>query len=476
MSFVLEEATIALIQTAFESGELTSRQLVIMYMERISALDKAGPKLNAVLELNPDALFIAEALDEERVKQGPRGPLHGVPILIKDNINTHDRMHTSAGSLALANSYAPADAYLVAKLREAGAVVLGKANLTEFANFMTEGMPSGYSSRGGQVRNPYNAEVTPSGSSSGSAVAVAANLCAAAIGTETCGSIISPSYMNGIVGIKPTVGLVSRSGIVPISHTQDTAGPMCRTVEDAAVLLGALAGVDGQDPATWRSRYKAETDYTQFLDKDGLKGARIGINRGYFKDFDEEEAAIMNNAVEALTRAGAEVIEDIDIPHVTEEHSVLTLEFKAAINAYLSALGPNAPVHTLGDIIEFNVKHPKETLKYGQKILLKAEYGTSGTLTEPEYFHNRMSNYRKSQAEGIDGNMKEHRLDAIFCPGVTDLPAVAGYPVIMVPAGFTSNGVPAGVSFVGGAYSEPQLIKLAYAFEQQTKARVAPKF
>ncbi|MEN6315535.1 MAG: amidase family protein [Clostridiaceae bacterium] len=472
--FDIEEASIHCLQAAMNKGEVSSRDLTLAYMERISKYDKSGPKLNSVLEINPDALFIADAMDCERSTIGVRGQLHGIPVLLKDNINTRDKMHTSAGSIALSDSYAPYDAYLVGKLRAAGAVILGKANMTEFANFMTEGMPNGYSSRGGQVLNPYNAARDPSGSSSGSAVAVSANLCAAALGTETRGSIMGPAYMNGIVGIKPTVGLVSRSGIIPISNSQDTAGPMARTVEDAAIMLGAIACMDEMDPATWASRDRAYADYTQFLDKDGLQGARIGINEGYIGNFTEDELKVINTAKSVMKENKAVLVYGIGLPNTGGKSSVSLYEFKQSINAYLSSLGPGAPVHSLREIINFNNQHPEEALKYGQKTLMRAELETSGTLSEPAYIMSKINDIRISQTEGIDRVIDENKLDALFCPGITDIAAVAGYPSIMVPAGFTSDGMPFGVTFIGKAYSEPMLLKIAYAFEQAAKARAKP--
>lgn len=476
MSFNIEEATIRGMQAAMAAGEMTSRQLVVLYLERIARYDRTGVALNAVLEINPDAVYIAESLDAERAEGAVRGPLHGIPILLKDNIDTADKLHTSAGSLALADSFAPRDAYLVERLRQAGAVILGKANMTEWANFMTVGMPSGYSSRGGQVRNPYGpGRFQPGGSSSGSAVAAAANLCAAAVGTETSGSILHPAYFNSLVGIKPTLGLISRSGIVPITYTQDTAGPLARTVEDAAILLGALAGVDPRDAATLASRGKVPPDYSVFLDAKGLQGARIGINRGYFDDFGKEEKTLVEKAVQALKEAGAEVVEGADLPHIADDSSVLMNEFKSALNRYFATLGPHAPVRTLRDVIDFNDRHPEQTLKYGQKRLLEAEHETSGALTEPRYLSDRLRDWRLSREEGIDRLMGEHRLDALFCPGVTDSPAVSGYPAVIVPAGQRRDGQPFGVSFVGRAYGEPALLRIAYAFEQLRKGRILPK-
>lgn len=460
-----------------EEGSLTSRALVLHYMDRIARIDRDGVRLQAVLEWNPDAVSQAERLDRERAEGRVRGPLHGIPVLLKDNINTGDNMHTSAGSLALADSFALADAHLVKLLREAGAVLLGKANMTEFANYMTTGMPSGYSSRGGQVRNPYGpGRFQPGGSSAGSAVAVAANLCAVSVGTETSGSILHPAYHTSIVGIKPTVGLISRSGIVPITYTQDTAGPMARTVRDAALLLGAMAGPDPADEATLvAGPGQLPGDYASYCEADGLRGARIGINRGYEEDFKEEEKALLDRAIQAMREAGAEIVESVNLPHIGKS-SVLLHEFKSALNRYLSSLGPDAPVRTLADLIRFHNEHPKETLKYGQTLLLRAELETSGTLTEPAYLLDRMRTWQESREDGIDRVLQEHRLDALLCPGVTNIPAAAGYPAIMVPAGFRQDGHPFGVSFVGTAYSEPALIRIAYAFEQAYPMRRAPEF
>lgn len=462
-------------QAAMAEGRLSSRELILLYLERIADIDQSGVALNAVQEINPDAVFIAAHLDAERAEGRIRGPMHGIPVLLKDNINTADNMHTSSGSLALADSFAPSDAHLVKRLREAGAVILGKAKMTEWANFMTVGMPSGYSSRGGQVLNPYGPGVhTPGGSSSGSAVAVAANLCAVAVGTETSGSILHPACYNSLVGIKPTLGLISRTGIIPLTYTQDTAGPMARTVADAAILLGALAGEDPGDTATWTGRGQTHADYTRFLDADGLRGARIGINRGYNGDFTKEDKSIIAAAVEAMRQAGAEIVEDTNLHHIADDSFVLLGEFKSALNRYLATLGPHAPVKSLREIIAFNNRHPGKMLKYGQTLLLKAEYETSGTMTEPRYIRDRIGDWRKSREEGIDKLMDRHKLDALFCPGVTDSPAVSGYPAVIVPAGFRGNGRPLGVTFVGKPYAEPALLRIAYAFEQCHRKRVPP--
>ncbi|UVI29668.1 amidase [Paenibacillus spongiae] len=474
-TFQLEEATIKNMQDAMASGEVTSRGLTAIYLERIAQSDKSGPVLNAVLEINPDAIFIAERLDAERRQGKLRGPLHGIPILLKDNIDTADNMHTSAGTLALADSFALEDAFLVKKLRAAGAVLLGKANMTELANFMTAGMPGGYSSRGGQVLNPYGpGKLQPGGSSSGSGAAVSANLCAASVGTETSGSILNPACRNSVVGIKPTLGLISRNGIIPITYTQDTAGPMARTVQDAAILLGAMVGEDPADEATRRCGEWECTDYTKFLDKDGLRGARIGINRGYEANFTEGEKQLISEAIEIMREAGAVIVEQTDLPHVGSNSSVLMFEFKSALNRYLARLAPHYPIRSLKDIIDFNNRHHEQTLKYGQTLLLRAQYETSGTMTESTYINDRLQDWRRSREEGIDRLLHEHRLDALLCPGVTDAAAVSGYPSIIVPAGYREDGMPFGVAFTGAAYSEPALLRFAYAFEQASKRRKPP--
>ncbi|WP_409345658.1 amidase [Paenibacillus sp. MBLB4367] len=479
MNFSLEEATIASMQQAMEAGQTTSAALVCAYFDRIANLDKAGPQLNAVLEVNPDALFLAEAMDRERSLNKVRSRLHGIPIMIKDNIDTDDGMHTSAGSLALANEYAGRDAFLVRKLREAGAVILGKTNMTEFANFMTEGMPDGYSSRGGQVLNPYDADSRPGGSSSGSGVAAAANLCAVAIGTETSGSILCPASQCGVVGIKPTVGLISRHGIAPIAFSQDTAGPMARTVTDAAVVLGAMAGIDDNDPATFASMARCPADYTEYLDAKGLQGAKIGVPRAFYWDsLDEERRVLAERALADLSKAGAILVDPADIPSAgsIRSSSVLMYEFKASLNAYLMGRGNGSRMRTLRDIVDFNNLHPERTLKYGQKLLVHAEERTSGTLTEPDYIHDRLRDLRLCRTEGIDAVLDGYGLDAIVFPGDEGetIAARAGYPSVIVPAGFLKSGLPFGLTFTGRAFSEPVLLKLAYAYEQATLHRKAP--
>jgi amidase len=478
--FCVEEASIRDIQEAIFSGKLTCKELVLKYLERIASVDKSGLNINSIIEINPDALHIAEVLDHELNTIGPRGELYGVPILIKDNINTGDKMHTSAGSLALADSYAGEDAFIVKRLREAGAIILGKTNLTEFANFMSYDMNNGYSSRGGQVLNPYGpGKFDVGGSSSGSAAAVAANLCAAAIGTETSGSILNPSNQNSLVGIKPTLGLISRQGIIPIAHSQDTAGPMARTVRDAAIILGVLTGVDVRDPATFCSRNKAYEDYVQFLDSKGLESARIGIARDYyFDELDEESRKITEEAIEAMRSCGAVIIDNISIPTARgfSSYNVLLHEFKNGINYYLSTLGSQLTMKTLKDIIEFNNRNSNLALKYGQGVLMDADK-TSGTLTEAEYLKDRIKDIKYSQEQGLDFVMKEYDLDAIVFPGAegADIAARAGYPSITVPAGYTSNGEPFGITFTASAFTEPVLLKLAYSYEQNSKKRKKPE-
>jgi amidase len=494
-AFDLSELSITDLQAGMQSGKYTSRSLAEEYLARIEAIDRQGPTLRSVIEVNPDALAIADARDKERKEIGLRGPLHGIPILIKDNIDTADRMSTTAGSLALIGSKPSQDAFLVKKLREAGALILGKTNLSEWANIRCSYSTSGWSGRGGLTRNPYVLNRNTSGSSSGSAVAVTANLCAAAVGTETDGSIISPSSVNGIVGIKPTVGLVSRSGVIPISHTQDTAGPMARTVRDAAILLGCLVGVDPRDKATADSQGKSADDYIKFLDMKGLQGARIGVARNYF-GFHDAVDAVMTQALEAMKRQGATVIDPAEIPNMDKvgehENNVLLYELKADLNAYLAGLRPKAPVHSLKDVIAFNEQNKEKEMPYfGQDRFIKAE--AKGPLIDKEYLDALEKCRRLTRAEGIDAVMDKHKLDALVAPSegpawLTDLvngdhglassttaAAVAGYPSITVPAGFV-QGLPVGISFFGRAWSEPTLIKLAYAFEQATKARKPPQF
>ncbi len=489
--FDLDEVTINELQSQMASGKLIAVKLAKKYLARISEVDGL---VRSVIELNPDALKIAADLDHERKAKGPRGPMHSIPVLIKDNIATRDRMTTTAGSLALAGSVAPRDAFLVQQLRAAGAVILGKANLSEWANFRGDRSTSGWSGRGGQTHNPYALDRNPSGSSSGSAAAVAANLCAVAVGTETDGSILSPSRYNGVVGLKPTVGLVSRSGIIPISRSQDTAGPMARTVTDAAILLGAMVGEDSRDSATAASTGKSQKDYTKFLDADGLRGARIGVARRTFTGH-PEVAPLMDKLLAEMTRRGAVLIDPITLPRGAgaSETDVLQYEFKAGLNEYLAELGPDAPVHTLKDIIQFNESHAKQEMPwFKQETLIKSE--ARGSLTDEAYL-NALAKCRKATREdGLDALMDKNQLDAILLSGggpasVIDyahgdgnsggggssLAAVAGYPSMSVPAGFI-NGMPVSIYLFGRAWSEPTLLRIAFAFEQATKARRAPRF
>ena len=494
-AFELEEMTIAQLQEGMKTGRFTARSLVEKYLARSEALDKRGPAINSIIELNPDALMIAASLDRERKAKGARGALHGIPILIKDNIDTADRMHTTAGSLALVGAKPLKDSFVAQKLREAGAVILGKTNLSEWANIRSSHSSSGWSGRGGQTRNPYVLDRNPCGSSSGSGVAVAANLAAAAIGTETDGSVVCPSSANSLVGIKPTLGLISRAGIIPIAHSQDTAGPMARTVADAAILLGALTGIDARDAATSGNSDKVFTDYTRFLDPSGLKGARIGVARKSF-GFSESVDKLMAEAIDVMKRLGAIMVDPADIPTAGKfddtELEVLLYELKADLNAYLAGLGPSAPVHTLKEIIEFNERNREREMPYfGQDLFIKAE--AKGPLTDKDYQEALKKNHKLSRDEGIDEVMSKNKLDAMIAPtggppwptdllngdhftgGYSTASAVAGYPHITVPAGYI-HGLPVGISFFGRAYSEPLLIKLAYAFEQATKLRRPPRF
>jgi len=493
--FELDEITITELQDGMKSGKFTARSLVEKYTARIEEIDKIGPAVNAIIEMNPDALSIADALDHERKAQGPRGPLHGVPVLIKDNIDTADRMMTTAGSLALVGSKPPKDSFVAQRLRAAGAVILGKTNLSEWANIRSSHSTSGWSGRGGLTKNPYALDRNPCGSSSGTGAGISANLAAVGIGTETDGSIVCPSSSNGLAGIKPTVGLVSRAGIIPISHSQDGAGPMCRTVRDAAILLGALTGIDPDDVATAASAGKAQTDYAQYCDPNGLKGARIGVARKYF-GFSDSVDALMEQSLDVLKRQGAILVDPADIETLGKfdesELTVFMYELKADLNAYLARLGPGAPVRTLKDIIDFNDRNrQKEMPHFGQDLFVKAE--TKGPLTEKEYVDAVAKNHQLARTEGIDALMDKNHLDAIVAPtgspawltdlingdhvagGSSNAAAVAGYPNINVTAGYLA-GLPVGISFFGRACSEPVLIKLAYSFEQATKARQTPRF
>jgi amidase len=503
-AFQFEEGTISDLQNRIGSGEISAHSLTQAYLARIDEIDencthngcakKVSIGLNGVLELNPDALSISEDLDKERKAKGARGPMHGIPVLIKDNIDTADRMQTTAGSLALVGSRPTQDSAVAQKLREAGAVILGKTNLSEWANIRSSHSTSGWSGRGGLTKNPYALDRNPCGSSSGSGAGVSANLSTVAVGTETDGSIVCPSSANGIVGIKPTLGLISRAGIIPIAHSQDTAGPMARTVRDAAILLGALAGSDSRDSATADASAKMQKDYTQFLDPNGLRGSRIGVARKYF-GFSEAVDALMNSLIQEMKSAGAVIIDPADLESHGKfddtELTVLLYELKSDLNAYLAAR-PDAPVRTLADVIAFNERDKDTEMPYfGQDLFVKAQ--EKGPLTDKEYAAALAANHKLSRGQGIDGVMDKFYLDALVAPtgapawttdlvdgdhsigGSSNAAAVAGYPNINVPAGFIF-GLPVGISFFGRAWSEPVLLKIAYGFEQLTKARKAPTF
>jgi amidase len=493
-TFELDEVTVAQLQDWMQSGRYTARRLAELYLQRIETIDRNGPALKSIIETNADALTIADALDAERKAKGPRGPLHGIPLVIKDNIDTGDKMMTTAGSLALQGSIAAKDAFIVSRLRTAGAVIIGKTNLSEWANFRSTKSASGWSGRGGQVRNPYALDRSPCGSSSGTGAAVAANLAVIGVGTETDGSIVCPSSVNGLVGIKPTIGLVSRSGIIPISHSQDTAGPMTRTVADAAVLLNALAGADPADSATKSAR--PALDYTKSLDAGALKGKRIGVARKKYFGYSPAADRIIDAAIAEMKAQGAVIVDPTDIPTANQlddcEFQVLLYEFKAGLNKYLGGLGPSAPVHSLKDVIAFNEREKARELPFfGQEIMLMAE--KKGPLTSAAYRTARTTCRQRATTAGIDAVLSKYRLDAIVAPtgspawtvdlvngdhflGASSTPAaVAGYPSVTVPAG-DAHGLPVGLSFIGARWSEAKLIALGYAFEQATKHRRPPRF
>ena len=479
--FLKEELTIEQIQTAMEKGELTSKELVMYYLYRIAKYDQDGPKLNSIIEVNPDAIFIAEALDQERKLKGPRGLLHGIPVLLKDNIETNDFMHTSAGTLALSNYSSEEDAFLVKKLREAGAVILGKTNMTELANGMSSEMWAGYSARGGQVLNPYGDSLFVGGSSSGSAVAVAANLTVLSVGTETDASILSPAINNSVVGIKPTVGLISRSGLIPFTYSQDTAGPIARNVTDAAILLGALTGVDEADSATHRSIEQSVEDYSVFLDPNGLKNARIGVFVSEDDEFlksDDYDEDLFKNVIETLKNEGAEVVEDIELPSINRDWSygVSLYELRHSLENFLAKLPNHIPVHSLQELIDYNKKNSEIALKYGQD---KLEYRLtlSNTLRDSDYLLAKLEDLYYAQEHGIDAALDRYNLDAILFPSYigSTISAKAGYPSIALPAGYLKNGKPFGVTFASGAFKEGILIKIGYAFEQASKSRRKPE-
>ena len=485
--------SIAQIQQQMRAGQLSARAQTEAYLQRIAEVDQSGPAINSIIEMNLDAIEIAQRLDDERAAGAVRGPLHGIPVLIKDNIDTADLMQTTAGSLALEGRIAARDAHVVERMRAAGAVLLGKTNLSEWANFRSMRSTSGWSSRGGQTRNPHVLDRSPCGSSSGSGAAVAAQLCAVAVGTETDGSVVCPSTSNGIVGMKPTLGLVSRSGIIPIAHSQDTAGPMGRSVADVAVLLGAMTGSDPRDSATASS--PSAVDYLQYLDERALRGARLGIARNFF-GFDERVDALMEESIEALRHLGAEIVDPIDLPtsraYDGSEYEVLLYEFKADLNAYLAHMRPGSWPRSLAELIDFNVANAVRVMPYfGQEIFLQAQQ--KGPLSDRAYRDALAQNHRLSREEGIDAAIAKYQLDAIVAPtgspawsidlvngddyggGCSSPAAVSGYPHITVPAGIIHE-LPVGLSFFAGAWSEPKLIALAHAFERGTEALRAPKF
>jgi amidase len=489
----IEELTIAQLQKGYKEGRYTVKDVVKIYMERINEIDENGPKLNSIIEINPDALNIADEIDKEIAAGNPAGPLFGVPVILKDNIDTHDKMPATAGATALRNSFPKSDSYVARKLREAGAVIIAKSNLSEWANFRAKMSSSGWSGIGGQTRNPYVLDRNPCGSSSGSGVAVSANLCMFAIGTETNGSIVCPSNNNGIVGIKPTVGLISRSGIIPISFTQDTPGPMARTVEDAAIALGALTGVDTTDSKTLASRGKSFTDYTKFLKKDGLQGKRIGLLRKSM-GFSDKVDTLMNKAVAFLKKNGAEVV-DIEFPKVPNyedaSFNVLLYEFKDGLNKYLRGTGTDSQVKSIKDLIEFNKSDTVELRYFDQSLLEQAD--KKGDLNSDEYKKALATMTKATRTDGIDKVMNSYKLDAIIAPtgspawktdlilgdhfvgGSSSLAAISGYPAITVPMGFIDD-LPVGITFFGKAWNEPILLGIAYCYEQGTKQRKVPGY
>jgi amidase len=497
-SINVEEITVAEVQAAMQSGRLTSVLLVEIYLERIQAMDRTGPALRAVEEINPDALAIARSLDEERKAGKLRGPMHGIPVLLKNNIATADKMETTAGALALVGAKPREDSTIAAKMRAAGIVILGKASLSEWAYFKSAPGSSGWSGRSGQAKNPYALDRTPCGSSSGSAIAVAANLVTVSIGTETDGSIICPAGVNGVVGIKPTVGLTSRAGVIPISATQDTIGPFGRTVADAAALLGAMTGVDPRDAATQASAGKSQTDYTQFLTPGGLKGVRIGVPRDGYYGYSQKSDATANAAIAVMREQGAVIVDPVKIPNfdraalTAAELIVFQYELKAGVNAYLASVQPGGKVRTLEDVIEFNKQYPAENMPYFNQEWLERSQAKGG-LNEPEYLEALAKCKRLGGTEGFDVIMEQEKLDVLVAPTTTpawtvDLvngdtfrgssaksAALVGYPLISVPSGFTM-GLPLGVTFMGRAWSEPKLITIAYAYEQATKARKPPQY
>jgi amidase len=496
-SFTVVETSIADLQAALTKGRVNSVDLVDQYLERIASLDQSGPRVNSVLELNPDARKIAKALDFERKHGGPRGPLHGIPVMLKGNIDTGDKMNTTAGSLALVGPPASQDATVAARLRAAGAIILGKTNLSEWANFRGFNSSSGWSGQGGQTGNPYVVDRNPCGSSSGSGASATASFVAAGLGTETDGSIVCPGSLNGVAAIKPTVGLTSRAGVIPISHTQDTVGPHARTVADAAAMLSALVGVDPRDPATAASAGKFSTNYTQFLDPNGLNGARIGVWRNTTTGYSRETDKIFEDALLAMTAAGAIVVENADPPTVDalnatqDEITVLIYEFKRDLNAYL-ATRSGLQVHTLADIIAFNTAHASQELQFfGQELMELAE---QDIFSASDYAAALAEGPMLAGPQGIDAILASKNLDALVAPtgspawptdevngdhftgASSGMSAVAGYPIVNVLGGYSFGVLPVGISFFGKAFSEAKLIKLAYSFEQHTHLRKPPTY
>jgi amidase len=485
IDILASEKSIPEIRADLDAGRYTSHDLVIAYLKRIAAFDADGPKLNSILEINPEALIWADTCDAERRAGKARGLLHGIPVLIKDNIDTADLMHTSAGSLALKDHYASKDAFVAQRLRQAGAIILGKTNMTEWANWMSTKMPGGYSSLGGQVLSAYDFSFPVRGSSTGSAVAMSANFAAGSVGTETSGSIIHPAYWASVVGLKPTVGLISRSGIIPLATSQDTAGPIARTVADVAWMLNAMAGVDPTDPATLAAGGKIPTDYRAFLKKDGLRGAHIGVSRQLFGQMSEEQAARFEGVLNEMRDAGAEIVDPVAMPIDEllgtnwQDSKTMLYEFKPAINHYLKGVEPYIPIHSLGEVIAFDNQDAAKRARYGQDTLEKAEK-TSGSLTEPEYINERLRDLRLTR-DAIDVALRKYAVDAIIFPPLNNtmisgviLEARAGYPAITLPAGYLKDGKPFTFMLVAGAWQEPKLIALGYSYEQATHHRKAP--
>ncbi len=469
--FNIIEKNILEIKEALEKNEITSYELVLIYLDRITKIDQGKVKYNSVLEINPDALNIAKVLDKERIDGKIRGIMHGIPILLKDNINTFDKMHTTAGSIALKDNFAPYDAFIVKKLRASGAIILGKTNLTEFANFMSFNMRNGYSSLGKEVLCPYNVLHDPSGSSAGSAVGVSLNLSPVAIGTETGGSIMSPAMQNGIVGMKPTIGLISRTGIVPISSTLDTAGPMGKTVTDVAILLSALRGNDTYDPIT-NIKEDKYIDYTQFLNKNALKNARIAIDRNNYDKLSGLRKASFDNLVEIMKESGATIFEGLNIKQTKYIFYLMKYEFKRNLNKYLSSLGTNTSMKTLKDIIDYNRLNDRETLKYGQKLLELCQYNTSGKMNEPEYL--KSLEERETTIKSIDDIFEKNKIDLIFFAGYTSLGPHCGYPTMTIPIGIDEDKIPIGAYLMAPKLKEENLIKIGYSLEQIINKRVNP--